>query len=601
MMGIPAPAQPPPVVETTTHSNASGVSNNSSDETPPGDYTSAAWTVGATEVQMQQSQAGSTADGNGNAVATTCVRSMYQDRLFNQSSTAVEAILAAACEAMGFDIAEMWLRTGPKTHQLTNTHLRPSALEDRVSNELVDVYYGEKSAERTHKLSPALCKRAKEAMDVVWVTSGINGSDNALKCSISDVKTAVAIPISHESSHTNVTIIFFSLKRAMMRPPAIEFLVHMALAAAVASANDLADGVFNIDSSKGPSSMVNAAGGSGKDNGPRETPILAPPVQPVLKNIVSVTGANLNMKWNSLQNIEYLTDGGNSWIHTAVVNGKSVVVKTLKPECQDMAMAINEIEAELDVHARLSHENIVALVGAGLTSKGVRFVVLERLDGGTLTQVLGYDTRIRDRRRRFFKRKQLSYLEVLNHARSLADALGYCHGKAVPGTLVLHRDVKPDNIGFTIDGTLKLIDFGLAKVVDNAAPDCNDVYSLSGETGSLRYMAPEVADNRPYNHKADVYSFGIILWEMLAYKKPYDGLNRESFYVRIVDGGERPPVNKKWPKELVSLVTDCWSADIEQRPTFAAVVERLTNMISAEKGGRKKKVISALIDRHSTW
>lgn len=441
MMGIPAPAHsPPPVVETTTHTHASGVSNNSSDETHPGDYTSAAWTVGATEVQQMQSQAGG---GNDNATAT-CVRSMYQDRLFNQSSTAVEAILAAACEAMGFDIAEMWLRTGPKTHQLTNTHLRPSSLEDRVTNELVDVYYGEKSAERTHKLSPALCKRAKEAMDVVWVTSGINGSDNALKCSISDVKTAVAIPISHESSHTNVTIIFFSMKRAMMRPPAIEFLVHMALAAAVASANDLADGVFNIDSATSPSSMVTSASANGKDNGPRPTPNLTPPVQ---KNVVSVTGANLNMKWNSLQNIEYLTDGGNSWIHTAVVNGKAVVVKTLKPECQDMAMAINEIEAELDVHSKLNHENIVALVGSGLTSKGVRFVVLERLDGGTLTQVLGYDTRIRDRRRRFFKRKQLSYLEVLNHARSLADALAYCHGKAVPGTLVLHRDMKPDNIG----------------------------------------------------------------------------------------------------------------------------------------------------------
>jgi serine/threonine protein kinase len=547
---------------------------------------------------------------------------MYHDRLLNQPSTSVEAVLAAACDAMGFDIAEMWLRTGPKTHQLTNTHLRPAALEDRVTNELVEVYYGEKSAERTHKLSPALCKRAKEAMDVVWVTSGVNGADgNALKCSISDVKTAVAVPVCHESSNTNITLIFFSLKRAMMRPPAIEFLVHMSLAAAVASANDLEDDVFNI---RGEQNVVGVSAGSsmspylnvslggantrlsrsmgGAHPASHQMQRHTSPLSPSnLKPKISVTGANLDMKWNSLQNVEYLTDGGNSWIHTAVVNGKSVVVKTLKPECQDMALAINEIEGELEIHSKLNHEHIVSLIGAGLTSKGVRFVVLERLDGGTLTQVLGYDTRIRDRRRRFFKRKQLSYLEVLSHARSLADSLAYCHGRALPGSLVLHRDVKPDNIGFTLDGTLKLIDFGLAKVVENASPDCNDVYRLSGETGSLRYMAPEVADNRPYNHKADVYSFAIILWEMLSYKKPYDGLNRETFYIRIVDGGERPPINKKWPKELSKLITDCWSNDIDQRPTFSIIVDRLTNIINSEKGGRKMKVISALIDRHSTW
>jgi len=62
---------------------------------------------------------------------------------------------------------------------------------------------------------------------------------------------------------------------------------------------------------------------------------------------VSITGAKLDLQWRQLQNVEYLTDGGNSWIHTAVFNGKPVVVKTLKPECQDLALAINEIESEL--------------------------------------------------------------------------------------------------------------------------------------------------------------------------------------------------------------------------------------------------------------
>ena len=71
--------------------------------------------------------------------------------------------------------------------------------------------------------------------------------------------------------------------------------------------------------------------------------------QPALEHIeyLSVTGASLDLQWRQLSNVEYLTDGGNSWIHTAVLNGKPVVVKTLKPECQDVALAINEIEGEL--------------------------------------------------------------------------------------------------------------------------------------------------------------------------------------------------------------------------------------------------------------
>ena len=102
----------------------------------------------------------------------------------------------------------------------------------------------------------------------------------------------------------------------------------------------------------------------------------------------------------------------------------------------------------------------------------------------------------------------MSYLDVLQCARSIASAMEYCQVKAIPGSMVLHRDLKPDNIGFTLNGQVKVIDFGLAKIVDNASAMSDEVYIMSGETGSLRYMAPEVADSLPYNHKADVYSFG---------------------------------------------------------------------------------------------
>jgi hypothetical protein len=159
---------------------------------------------------------GAAGEATNNLAALAAVqsgKSLYHDKLFHQSSSSVESVLSSSCDVMGFDIAEMWLRTGPKTHQLTNSHLRPTALEDSVRKDLVEVYYGDKSSERTHRLSPALCKRAKDANDVVWVTAHTQHGADALRCSISNVRTAVAVPVCHEASNTNITIIYFSIRR----------------------------------------------------------------------------------------------------------------------------------------------------------------------------------------------------------------------------------------------------------------------------------------------------------------------------------------------------------------------------------------------------
>ena len=397
---------------------------------------------------------------------------------------------------MGFDIAEMWLRTGRKTHQLIHSHLRHTNLDETMRDQLVEVYYGERAPDRTHKLSPALCKKAKEDNDVVWVTAQTESGAKALKCSLNGVLTAVAVPVCHEKSNTNMTVIYFSVKRATMRAEAIEFLVHSSLAAAVAGVNNFADddepsqrnGAHKSEPSQNmqfPYEIPGAGRGGGStsksaSSSPRresdssalhrpqsadhtnslhqEHHLLTPDhihdaiatsrgIRPIPSDDRSVTGANLDLNWSDLRNIEYLTDGGNSWIHTAVMGKTPVVIKQLRPEVQDVPAAIDEIEDELKIHSLLDHENIASLFGAGYTSNKSRFLVMERLDGGTLSQQLGYENRIRDRRRRFWKKQKMPYVKVLDVAMQIAGAMDYCQRKVVPGSMILHRDLKPDNIG----------------------------------------------------------------------------------------------------------------------------------------------------------
>ncbi|CAN0454116.1 unnamed protein product, partial [Laminaria digitata] len=104
-----------------------------------------------------------------------------------------------------------------------------------------------------------------------------------------------------------------------------------------------------------------------------------------------------------------------------------------------------------------------------------------------------------------------------------------------------------------IQGDVKLLDLGLSRVVSKSEMD-NARYNMTGETGSARYMAPEVAESRPYNEKVDVYSYGVILWEMTTLKKPFDGMGRDRFFSQVVRGSHRPPINKKWPKPWSALM-----------------------------------------------
>jgi len=204
--------------------------------------------------------------------------------------------------------------------------------------------------------------------------------------------------------------------------------------------------------------------------------------------------------------------------------------------------------------------------------------VLESLDGGSLSTILARnqlpESGAAKFANRFFRRPTFTYVMLLAKARDIAEALHYLHFICHRGATVIHRDLKPDNIGFTSSGQLKLFDFGLCTCVNRRVAG-TDAYALTGNTGSLRYMAPEVALRKPYTEKVDVYSFGVMIWQMAKDRVPFKGMNKAEFNDKVVVRNERPKIDKSWPKGFSNLLTTCWNPNPSLRPSFHQILKEL--------------------------
>jgi serine/threonine protein kinase len=123
-------------------------------------------------------------------------------------------------------------------------------------------------------------------------------------------------------------------------------------------------------------------------------------------------------------------------------------------------------------------------------------------------------------------------------------------------------------------GDVKIFDFGLAKEFDPLLQDANGFYLMTGDTGSPRYMAPEVALGKPYNERVDVYSFSILLWQILKLETPYEGFTMSILTKKVIEGGARPKCDASWPKPIVDMMHRCWG-EPTNRPPMKEVVDAL--------------------------
>jgi serine/threonine protein kinase len=263
----------------------------------------------------------------------------------------------------------------------------------------------------------------------------------------------------------------------------------------------------------------------------------------------------------------------------------------------DMTSAASDLVSEGEILARISHENIIQLhaITSGGPSKAFKeteggyFLILELLED-TLTDRLK-NSRKRDKGFKSFFRSSSAFNKDFNEVvLGIAKGIKYLHEKNI-----VYRDLKPDNIGFDKQGKVKLFDLGLAR----------EAHMIEKEeiAGSLRYMAPEVALGIGSVLASDVYSFGVLLWEIFTCDVPYNEYRtKQDFIANVIYQGRRPSLKPIRNAALRVLISQCWSEDPKDRPTFKQILILLERELSLPSNMTESEASLALDDEStSSW
>lgn len=169
------------------------------------------------------------------------------------------------------------------------------------------------------------------------------------------------------------------------------------------------------------------------------------------------------------------------------------------------------------------------------------------------------------------------------YAYDLCAALSYLHKRQI-----IYRDMKPENVGFDVRDDIKLFDFGLSRELreEYRLDSDESLYKLTGDTGSPRYMPPEVALGKAYNATCDSYSFSILVWQMLALKQPFEMYTIKMLKERVYGKEQkRPFVPESWSLSVRRLLESGWSAEIHERLTMEDMEKSLRKECVKARGG----------------
>ncbi|CAI0561320.1 unnamed protein product [Linum tenue] len=241
-------------------------------------------------------------------------------------------------------------------------------------------------------------------------------------------------------------------------------------------------------------------------------------------------------------------------LYRGTYNGEDVAIKILeRPENSPEKAQVMEqqFQQEVMMLATLKHPNIVRFIG-GCRKPLVWCIVTEYAKGGSVRQFL-------TRRQNRAVPLKLAVKQALDVARGMA----YVHHLGF-----IHRDLKSDNLLIAADRSIKIADFGVARIEVQTE-------GMTPETGTYRWMAPEMIQHRPYTQKVDVYSFGIVLWELITGMLPFQNMTAVQAAFAVVNKGVRPVIPNDCLPVLSEIMTHCWDTNPEVRPPFADIVRML--------------------------
>ncbi|XP_059438374.1 serine/threonine/tyrosine-protein kinase HT1 [Corylus avellana] len=254
--------------------------------------------------------------------------------------------------------------------------------------------------------------------------------------------------------------------------------------------------------------------------------------------------------------------GAHSRLYHGIYNDEPVAVKIIRvPDDDEFGTLAARLEKqfvrEVTLLSRLHYQNVIKFVAA-CRKPPVYCVITEYLSEGSLRAYLHK-----------LERKSLPLEKLIAIALDIARGMEYIHSQGV-----IHRDLKPENVLIDQDFHMKIADFGIA---------CEEAYcdSLADDPGTYRWMAPEMIKHKSYGRRVDVYSFGLILWEMVAGTIPYEDMNPIQAAFAVVNKNLRPAIPGDCPPAMRALIEHCWSLHPDKRPEFWQVVKVLEQFESS--------------------
>lgn len=251
--------------------------------------------------------------------------------------------------------------------------------------------------------------------------------------------------------------------------------------------------------------------------------------------------------------LELIGVGGMADVYRVYDNVKKcdVAVKVLKEEFSKNREFVRRFKNESKANASLSHPNIVRIFDVDFGDK-IQYIVMEYIDGVTLKEFIE-------------KAKVLNWKDVVHFTFQILRALQHAHDKGI-----VHRDMKPQNVMLLEDGTIKIMDFGIARFARD------ERVSVGKAIGSVHYISPEQASGGVTDAKSDLYSVGIMMYEMLTGQLPFDGKTPEMVAVKQIQSQAKSPLvlNPNIPKGLVGIIVRAMQKDPDSRYQSAAEMLR---------------------------